>query len=65
MKVRVTHEITPDERLGIGAIKSGKLQAATREEMEDFISELVETALGPVRTKVEGFYDKLIEDLKV
>jgi hypothetical protein len=65
MKVRVTHEITDDERLGIGAIQTAKLQPATREQIEDYITEVVDTALAPVRGKVSAFYEKLAADLKV
>ncbi len=52
MKVRVTHEVDDSERLAIGAILTGQLIPATREQVDEYAKGLFNEAVTEVATKL-------------
>ncbi len=70
MKVRITFDISDDQRLGIGAISWGEdptereLRPASREEIVDFIEGIVDSRLNDVGDTYRQAMDEVVARLK-
>lgn len=69
MKVRITFDITDDQRLGIGAIAWGEdpeqreLKPASREEIVGFIENIVHSRLDDVGSTYRQAMDEIVARL--
>lgn len=60
MKVRVTFDVTDQQRLGIGAATSGQFRPATREEIDAFIEVVVTDRLNDLAAVVQRQTDEIV-----
>ena len=59
MKVAITFDITDNQRLVIGAISTGKIQDATRDQIRDYVTGLAGYALETAVARLERFQDEM------
>jgi len=59
VKVAITFDITDNQRLVIGAISTGKIQDATREQIRDYVTGLTGYALQTAVARLELFQDEM------
>ena len=63
MKVAVPYEIDDNQRLIIGAIMTGKLEPATREQIQTYCTRVVGKTLESAVAKLEKFQTAMAEQL--
>ena len=59
MKVAITHKVTPIQRLVIGAIMTGRIQDATREQIHEYFTGVASRVLSTAVARLERFQDEM------
>lgn len=63
MKVRVTFDISNNQRLGLNLLMNGKLEPANREDMEAWLHDTVDVQLTDIESKFDDAFTELKERL--
>ena len=63
IKVRTTIDYTDAQRIVIGAIKAGDLKPATREQIDEYVCEVMSAALAVGVRKLEQVQAQLVQDI--
>lgn len=64
MQVRVTIDVDPTDRIIIGAANEGTFRNATREELQNFITDAYDTALNEPRKAYQAMVGSTVAAIK-
>ena len=64
MKVQVTFELTPDERIAIGVAQSGTFVPANREQAKKYLNEAAGLELRVLVDRVKQARKLIVKDIK-
>ena len=63
MKVQITIEVSDEERIGIGAVVNSTFAPASRSDVRQWVTDVVEASLSPISTAVEAQRESLVATL--
>ena len=65
MKIRITHEVTDEQRLALSVALTGELSLAARETLESWINTKIQGELTILDAAFTQARDALLENLKL
>jgi hypothetical protein len=65
MKVQVTIEVSDDARIGVAVVEADKFRPATRIEVRDWATAILDDQLEDLEGRVKGYRAEILKELKI